>query len=429
MKNNFTLQLCTLFFAFSLIHLTCFGQWEVLTSGTYANVSLDDIYASVTGDTIIAVGTDLNDSYTGYVLKSFDGGETWDGDIFDPGYLLKGISFANGSIGNIAVLGSVGCTLRSTNGGSNWNWHWCDTDYSGVYDIDFTSNQIGHMAGYGNQQFGDGNIYKTTDAGNTWQSISGNLPGKPFEFIEVADENVFYGGSFLFGNELLYKSIDAGISWESLNVGSVGCRDVHFHDADNGILLGNNAIYKTTDGGTSWIEVGTFPEIDSPVFASVVFTDAQNGYAFVNNSNNEGHIIASEDGGESWAIQDYSLPNGVFVKARAFNGRVYAVTATGKIVVTSPSSVGIESDYSDAPDFTISPNPTEQSFQVSFSTKEEPADYKLFDLSGAQVSLTLVQKEFGTLSFTMDESLPKGIYCFVMSYKNGHYKTKKIIKN
>ncbi len=46
MKNNFTLQFWSLTMAFSLTQLACFGQWEVLTSGTFANVSLDDIDAS-----------------------------------------------------------------------------------------------------------------------------------------------------------------------------------------------------------------------------------------------------------------------------------------------------------------------------------------------------------------------------------------------
>ena len=387
------------------------AQWTTLNFN-YTNLTLDDIYASPSGDTIIAVGTDLVNNFTGHTLYSYDGGISWDTTSFNQGYLFKGISFATPGEGVIAALGSSGCALRTTDGGVTWVWNWCDQTYSGVYDIHFTDRTTGYMAGYGDSQFDDGTIYKTSDAGQTWSNITGSLTDMPFEYINIPDQNVMYGGSFLFFHENLYRSTDGGFTWDSLDVTATGCQDVYFHNPSTGILLGRDGeVYRTTDSAKTWVSVGSFPSVPNFSLRSIVFTDSSNGYA-VGGTNSQTRFVKTTDGGLSWSLMVDVMYNVIISKLRAFGPRVYGIGTTGEVVMTQLPGIGWDEHMKES--VQIFPNPFHAQAQLKIPSSLSIRSFHVYNSLGIKVKIRFQQNEKGLM--LEKGSLAAGLYTYKLEF-------------
>src|SRR5262249_60163210 len=122
-----------------------------------------------------------------------------------------------------------------------------------------------------------GGVWKTIDAGQSWQNISdGFFETASIGAIAVAesDTNVIYvgtGSAAIRSNVILgrgvYKSTDAGKTWPSCGlreVGQIGAVRVHPQDpglayvAVLGQPFGPNAergVFRTKDGGKTWQKV------------------------------------------------------------------------------------------------------------------------------------------------------------------------------
>lgn len=83
-------------------------------------------------------------------------------------------------------------------------------------------------------------VYKTTDYGQTWTSIAGNLPVEP---INVIREGAVNPNLLFVGTELgLYVSLDAGKSWTELknNLPTTSVYDLKVHPRDHDVILGTH---------------------------------------------------------------------------------------------------------------------------------------------------------------------------------------------
>ena len=91
-------------------------------------------------------------------------------------------------------------------------------------------------------------IYKTTDSGKTWTSISGNLPAKAYVQIVREDPkntNLIYAGTEIG----LFASFDGGRNWLPLNLKNlpnVAVHDIVVHPRENDLIL-------ATHGRSLWI--------------------------------------------------------------------------------------------------------------------------------------------------------------------------------
>jgi photosystem II stability/assembly factor-like uncharacterized protein len=85
-------------------------------------------------------------------------------------------------------------------------------------------------------------IFKTTDAGKTWTSISGDLPAKAYVHIIREDRrnpNLLYAGTELG----LFVSFDGGGRWQPLllkNLSKVAVHDIIVHPRENDLILGTH---------------------------------------------------------------------------------------------------------------------------------------------------------------------------------------------
>jgi photosystem II stability/assembly factor-like uncharacterized protein len=176
----------------------------------------------------------------------------------------------------------------------------------GFIDITFPSQQIG----YAKVDSSSGNfIYKTLNAGLTWQRLNINvspITGFYIQSIYFVDDNT--GFMEFRGNNpgltsYLYKTVDGGANWidktpPGLPVGT-GIADVFFTDINNGFVTTDDVLFKSTDGGNNWSSI-SFPGYVG--FTEIDFIDANNGIvgAWDGTFNYKGFVYTTTDGGLNW---------------------------------------------------------------------------------------------------------------------------------
>ncbi|GAB3644128.1 hypothetical protein GCM10027423_47650 [Spirosoma arcticum] len=207
-----------------------------------------------------------------------------------------------------------------------------------------------------------GGIWKTDDAGMTWKNVSdGQLKTSSVGAIGIcdADPAVVYAGMgehaprgvMTSHGDGVYKSTDAGKTWQHLGLDltrHIAAVRVHPQNADvvfvaaQGALHGPSAergVYKTTDGGKSWKKVLYVDENTGCNDLSMDMTNPRILYASmwehrrlpwqVQSGGKGSGLYKSTDAGETWTKLTKGLPTelgkmGISV-SRANPNRVYAV--------------------------------------------------------------------------------------------------------
>ena len=187
-----------------------------------------------------------------------------------------------------------------------------------------------------------GGVWKTTDAGNTWKSISDGYFGGSIGSIAVSesDPNVIYvgeGEQTLRGNVSsgrgAWKSMDAGETWEFIGLpNSEHVSRIRIHPSNPDVLyvgvIGNlwkpnkeRGLYKSIDGGKNWKKIlfvsdkaGVGDVIIDPNNSRIIYASTwqmkRNGYR-MDSGGPDSKIFRSFDEGNTW--EDIStfkgLPN------------------------------------------------------------------------------------------------------------------------
>lgn len=162
--------------------------------------------------TVLAVGgrNYTNDTLQ-TVIKSTDGGSTWNVVRDVTGRWLKGAYFINSTTG--FAVGGAGTIIKTTDGGNNWtpvSSPIYTRDFNAVY---FNNATTGYIVGGSYVEYDTLNsartILKTTDGGNTWNIVI-DEPGAWLTAIDFIDQNIGY----LVGDGAqFYKTINGGNNW------------------------------------------------------------------------------------------------------------------------------------------------------------------------------------------------------------------------
>jgi photosystem II stability/assembly factor-like uncharacterized protein len=204
-----------------------------------------------------------------------------------------------------------------------------------------------------------GGVWRTTDAGQNWTNISDRffaVGSMGAVEVSLSSPDIIYVGTgsdglrsnVSIGNGV-YKSTDAGKTWQHVGltaVGNIGGIRVHPSNPDIAFVaaIGNpfkptneRGVYRTIDGGKTWqrvlyvsdstgaVDVEFQPGNPSTLYASM-WRGERKPWTIISGAR-EGGFYKSTDGGATWKKVTTGLPNGLVGKSNI------AVTAADPNVV------------------------------------------------------------------------------------------------
>jgi photosystem II stability/assembly factor-like uncharacterized protein len=227
---------------------------------------------------------------------------------------------------------------KTTDGGTNWSPIFDSQDVSAVGALAMAPSSHGTVwAGTGEPwmirpyyTLGDG-VYKSTDAGRTWQHMGLDQTGHIGRIIvDPRDANSVWvcaiGQAFRQQKERgVFHTTDGGTTWQqSLFVNdSTGCSDLALDPQDSKTLYAgmwqldvhrwnlnsggvNSGVYVTRDGGATWTRIsghGLPPatQMIGKVAVGVAPSDANRVYALLQGEDRPG-LYRSDDKGANWTL-------------------------------------------------------------------------------------------------------------------------------
>jgi photosystem II stability/assembly factor-like uncharacterized protein len=250
---------------------------------------------------------------------------------------------------------AAGGLFKSTDGGTSWteiSSATFTTNYFNPTDVlPISSTTILYAVNVNGSTLGG--IYRTTDGGTSWNLISSGLPTSNYRRITFAQDpstaNTVYaafestdlsaGGDA--GLKGIYKTTDAGVTWNQLTsppkisstgnlsyLSSQGWYDnVIAVDPNNSsnIYVGGVDMMKSTNGGTSWSQLTYW----HPYYGTPVVHADHHAIVFDKNNANtiyegdDGGVYKTTDGGTSWS----NVNNGLQI-TQFYSGAVYKTGTT-----------------------------------------------------------------------------------------------------
>ena len=146
-----------------------------------------------------------------------------------------------------------------------------------------------------------GGLYRSTDAGESWASVSDEAGVMGPILVDPRDSDTLYISSMQGG---LLKSTDGGKSWQTVSPipgEMVMSISQSWEDPDTFYAANGQQVLKSTDGGESWRPTGEeLPGVSAVVVAP---NDPRIVYAGVLEGTTA-TVYRSEDGGKSWEAQN-----------------------------------------------------------------------------------------------------------------------------
>ncbi len=199
-----------------------------------------------TADGTIVVASDLSGIY-----RSYDGGKTFDVVGANQGLIETHISSFgfHPTNGKVYFAGAYSGAYKTKDGGENFDLVFpregSGIDYSYIEDIVISSDpMIGYLTHHPDAD-AFGQVYKTTDGGETWHAIAGNDFPDTFHLVKLMtfrhNPDIVYAltGKTRWGCSAanLYRSIDAGVHWKEIGSSLGDILDMDLHPTDSSIVF------------------------------------------------------------------------------------------------------------------------------------------------------------------------------------------------
>ena len=345
--------------------------WKTVNNGitwipVFENEStftIGDVAVAPSDPNVVWVGTGeelmARSSYAGTgVFKSTDAGETWRNmgleDTHHIGQVL--IDPQNPDIVYVAAIGHLYSdneqrgVFKTTDGGSTWERILHIDARTGAIDLvmDPADNNTIYATtwqherkAWGHIAYGPGSgIYKSADAGDSWQRLTDGLPtgedvGRIALDVARSNPNVLYAlVDSRAGNDALYRSNNKGKSWITVNEDKVRagydfCMVRVCPNNPDEVYLPGQRSYVSRDGGKTYEQIGGTLVHLFPHGSKVLHLDA---HAFWIDPLNTDRIILGNDGGlhlsydrcKSWLHMN-NMPIGEFYAVWADNDTPYNI--------------------------------------------------------------------------------------------------------
>lgn len=181
---------------------------------------------------------------------------------------------------------------------------------------------------------------KSTDGGQTWQSIS-PVTSSPVDFhamdASAADENLIYGSPG--GGDDIYVTHDEGKTWDRLNPPArVISLAAHLSDANVVYAGTTEGLFVSSDQGKGWDKVNA--DLLEGAVTGLGFS-GNAFYAYVMPEQGDGYIAKSSDIGQTWTKTDgpISGARGAWKFSEGKDGKVFTIVIQRTTFGATASSV------------------------------------------------------------------------------------------
>ena len=296
------------------------GLWKTTNAGTSWTALTDNNNLWMNVFSVTIDPNNQNIVYAGMsgvnlVLKSTDGGATWNPTGSGPGTTVRKI-LIHPSNSNIVFAAGTNGIWRSVNAGASWT----NVHSGSKEDIEFKPDDLNIMYATGND------VYRSTDNGQTWTPVGSaqgiTNTGRTLVSVTPANPDVVYivqASGSLFGR--MYKSTNAGLSFITTIVGSSASGTQFFGYEASGtgtsgqatydmamtvsptnaeeVYIAGIIVWKTINGGTSFVPLTEwfYPNSTGYNHADVHGLDWVNSSLY---SLSDGGIYKSTDAGNNW---------------------------------------------------------------------------------------------------------------------------------
>ena len=307
--------------------------WQVVSDGYFETPSIGDIAVAQNDPNIVYVGTGSDGLRSNVIAgkgmyKSIDGGDTWNHiGLRETGQI--GAVEIDPTDHNIVWVAAIGQAFnaneergvfKTVDGGRSWERVLYHSDTVGFSDVELlpSNPNIVFATAWkaerkpwtiisGGEQ-DEGGLYKSVDAGVTWEKITEGLPagliGKIDLAVSPSDTNIVYALVEAPGEEGgLFKSVDQGNTFKQVSSDST-IRTRPFYYANIEVDPGNlDVVYsmatlnkKSTDGGKTWERLRV-PHEDN----HDMWINPDNPDLFI--QGNDGGANVTHNGGKTWSTQ------------------------------------------------------------------------------------------------------------------------------
>ncbi len=411
-------KLFLFFFVISLITAESHSQWNIVYSPSYAQtMSVIRFYNNGTGYCSSSL---YNGSYYN-IYKTTNAGLNWTAQYSG----RTGMGFTDLCVRHpdtAYFTGIYGTLLRTFNGGVTWDSAALG-NYAHLRGITFLNSFTGFAVG------DNGVIWKSTNKGVNWTLQSTPLTTS-FNRIRFVNQTT----GFLFASaNFVYKTTDAGATWTNLNFPYIGpidfLREVVFTNENTGYVSGDiGRIRKTTDAGVTWTMLTT-PTTEA------MFSMGAGSANVLFACGGTGKVIKTTDAGATWTLQQTSLNENLYGMAMVSPDTGYICSWSGKILKTTNggtvTAVGGENEnvsgYSLEQNY---PNPFNPTTSIDYTLPlSADVEIKVYDISGNEVSSVFKgRQQAGSHSVIFDgRGLSSGIYFYALFSDGLKIQTRKMM--
>ena len=268
----------------------------------------------------------------GGLWKTMDGGDTWSTNTDNLPVLGVSDILINPTNTDIMYLAtgdadggdtySIG-VLKSIDGGITWDTTGLSFNINQEYEV----SKLEMNPNYTDSIFAvtENNIYVTADGGVNWIIVGGNGRWRDIHY-KPENTNVLYATKQTSGTSNVYRSLDGGATWQTcangisnsnkrrplIAITPINSEVVYALFSDN--AWGYHGLYKSTDGGDSWsLQSDTSNILGRDTDGSSTGGQSWYDMSLAVSTTDENHIIVgginlweSTDGGVTWDISGSS---------------------------------------------------------------------------------------------------------------------------
>ena len=405
-------------------------QWKELQTGV-----TEDLYGVYCIDTNTVFVCGQN----GVILKTEDGGNSWQEKYRESGYHWYKIKFVDSNVGFSFGRDNnyKGKLLKTIDGGETWMDMGCPFN---AYNYLSPSSCDLFLVDTDTLYVASDQLMKSTDGGNSFSQLEIEwLNSTQDLYIEGNVGYIVWGMAGDFQGTHVAKTTDYGASWEeflSFDSEVEGIEKALFHDKDHVSIFGgfgydeNELSYeyneiRTDDGFATyeWLQTENLPMGLWPVITGISFSDPQHGIIVYLLEGIQGFYptgivtYQTQDGGNTWMELDALICSGnvSYAGVSSYESVYYLTSRNGGVYKLVKTYEGVAERKNSVFAF---PNPASETIHIEGI---EASEVNVYNALGQVVKTVLGTNEIDL------SGLAEGVYLVRITDKDGKVYTNKIM--